>query len=192
LLRLPPQRPSDTFATGCKLRTFVVADLHFGDEAVCTRYRRPDGSPLRPFASAAEMDGEIVRRWNQSVTERDLIYVLGDVGRGANVHSVRLLAGRKRLIAGNGDNVAAIAALGVFENISIAKWLPGILLTHIPVHPSQLRRGMMNIHGHIHAQRVSDPRYICVSLEQTDFQPVLLDELLVASRLSPCRTATGR
>lgn len=162
-------------------RTFVVADLHFGDEATCTRYRKPDGSPLRPFASAAEMDAEIVSRWNQSVTERDLVYVLGDVGRGANVGSVRLLAGRKHLIAGNGDNVAAIAALGLFESISVAKWLPGFLLTHIPVHAGQLGRGIVNVHGHLHARTVPDPRYVCVSVEQTDFRPIELDALKVVA-----------
>jgi len=159
------------------MRTFVVADLHFGDEAACTRYRRPDGSPLRPFKSAAEMDEEIILRWNQSVTERDLVYVLGDVGRGRHARSVRLLAGRKHLIAGNGDDVAAISRTGLFESIAIAKWLPGALLSHIPVHPSQLRRGMINVHGHLHARSVNDSRFVCVSLEQTDFRPVLLSSL---------------
>jgi calcineurin-like phosphoesterase family protein len=120
------------------------------------------------------MDAEIVRRWNQSVTERDLVYVLGDVGRGANVRSVRLLAGRKHLIAGNGDDLAAIASLGLFERLMVAKSLPGLLLTHIPVHPSQLSGRTVNIHGHLHAQTIDDPRYVCVSVEQTDFRPVPL------------------
>src|SRR4051812_8981236 len=115
------------------MRTFVAADLHFGDEALCNR-KRIDASALRPFASAAEMNAEIVRRWNQCVTESDLVYVLGDIGRGANMRSVSLLAGRKQLIAGNGDDVTAIARLGLFESISVAKWLPNHLLTHIPVH----------------------------------------------------------
>ena len=159
------------------MRTFVVADLHFGDEAVCTRYRKPDGSRLRPFASAAEMDAEIIRRWNQSVTERDLVYLLGDVGRGANAHSVRLLAGRKHLVAGNGDDLPAIVGLGLFESISVARWLPGYLLTHIPVHASQLGRGVINVHGHLHARSVDDPRYICVSLEQTGLRPICLSEI---------------
>lgn len=163
-------------ATG-EAGAFVVADLHFGDEAVCTRYRRSDGSPLRPFPSASVMDAEIIRRWNQSVTERDLVYVLGDVGRGAKVRSVRLLAGRKHLIAGNGDNLTAISKLGLFESIAVAKWLPGVLLTHIPVHPSQLGRGMINVHGHLHAHSVNDSRFVCVSLEQTDFRPVLLSSV---------------
>jgi calcineurin-like phosphoesterase family protein len=122
------------------------------------------------------MDAEIVRRWNECVTERDLVYVLGDIGRGAKMRSVSLLAGRKRLIAGNGDNVAEIAGLGLFESIAVAKWLPGILLTHIPVHPSQLGRGVVNVHGHLHARTVDDPRYLCVSVEQIDFRPVPLFE----------------
>src|SRR3954462_7621974 len=115
------------------MKTFVVADLHFGDEALCTRYRRADGLPLRPFRSAAEMDAEIIHRWNQSVTERDLVYVLGDIGRGANVRSMAFLAGRKRLIAGNADDLRKIGSLGLFESIAVAKWLPDLLLTHIPV-----------------------------------------------------------
>lgn len=159
------------------MKTFVIADLHFGDAAVCSRRRTASGSPLGFFASAAELGEEIIRRWNQSVTERDLVYVLGDVGRGANVRSVSLLAGRKRLIAGNGDNVAAIAGLGLFESIAVAKWLPGILLTHIPVHPSQLGRSLTNIHGHLHSASVGDPRFVCVSLDQTDLRPVPLWEI---------------
>jgi calcineurin-like phosphoesterase family protein len=123
------------------------------------------------------MDAEIISRWNQSVTERDLVYVLGDVGRGANAHSVRLLAGRKHLIAGNGDDVATIAGLGLFESVAVAKWLPGFLLTHIPVHPSQLGRGVVNVHGHLHARTVADRRYFCVSVEQTDLRPISLSEV---------------
>lgn len=159
------------------MRTFVAADLHFGDEGLCTRYQTQDGSRLRLFGSAAERDEEIVRRWNETVTEGDLVYVLGDVGRRANACSVRLLAGRKRLIAGNGDDIMAIANGGLFETIAVAKNLPGFLLTHIPIHPSQLRRGMVNIHGHLHARTVGDSRYICVSLEQTNYSPMALDRI---------------
>jgi calcineurin-like phosphoesterase family protein len=127
------------------------------------------------------MDAEIIRRWNQSVTESDLVYVLGDVGRGANARSVRLLAGRKRLVVGNGDDPALIASLGVFESVSVAKWLPGLLLTHIPVHPSQLGR-RINVHGHLHARRIDDPRYVCVSVEQTGFAPLPLDQIGIIER----------
>jgi calcineurin-like phosphoesterase family protein len=128
------------------------------------------------------MDAEIIRRWNESVTERDLVYVLGDVGRGANVRCVSRLVGRKHLIAGNGDNLPRLAGLGLFESIVVAKRLPGVLLTHIPVHPSQLQRGKLNVHGHLHGMRVADARYVCVSVEQTDFAPMLLAQIVTSAR----------
>jgi calcineurin-like phosphoesterase family protein len=156
---------------------FVIADLHFGDHATCTRFRRPDGSLLRPFASAREMDGEIVRRWNETVSDRDTVYVLGDIGRGRNALTVRDLTGVKHLIGGNGDDLSAIIGWGIFESVRVVKYLPGLLLTHIPVHPSQLARRTINVHGHLHAQSLGDPRYRCVSVEQTDFRPVEIDGL---------------
>ena len=36
--------------------TFLISDTHFGHEKTCTVFKREDGSPLRPFASAEEMD----------------------------------------------------------------------------------------------------------------------------------------
>lgn len=153
---------------------FVIADLHFGDQATCTRHRRADGSPLRPFQNAGQMDREIVRRWNETVGDDDTVYVLGDIGRGRHADTVRHLRGRKHLIAGNGDDLDAIIRAGLFASVSVAKWLPGALLTHIPVHPRELRGRAVNIHGHLHANTIGDPRYVCVSVEQTDFRPVLL------------------
>jgi calcineurin-like phosphoesterase family protein len=47
----------------------------------------------------------------------------------------------------------------------------------VPVHPTQLRAGARNIHGHLHARAIDDPRYVCVSLEQTDFRPVPIDRV---------------
>lgn len=146
---------------------FVIADLHLGDDALC-------GHRRRPFANAREMGTEIVRRWNDTVQEEDTVYVLGDVGKRSSLRTVRRLRGRKHLIAGNADDIAGVAASDVFLSIAVAKWIPGALLTHIPVHPSQLRGRTINIHGHLHARTVGDPRYRCVSVEQTEFTPVRL------------------
>jgi calcineurin-like phosphoesterase family protein len=159
------------------MATFVTADLHFGDEATCSRYCRPDGSPLRPFANAAEMDAEIIRRWNETVGADDTVYVLGDVGRGRAADQVRHLRGEKHLVAGNGDDMARIVQAGLFASVRVWKQLPRLLLTHVPVHPTQLRAGARNIHGHLHARAIDDPRYVCVSLEQTDFRPVPIDRV---------------
>ena len=70
-----------------------------------------------------------------------------------------------------------------------------MILSHIPVHVESLGRFGVNIHGHLHANRVMrirgvdvksgevlysneiDPRYHCVCVEQTDFAPISLEEV---------------
>jgi calcineurin-like phosphoesterase family protein len=64
----------------------------------------------------------------------------------------------------------------------------GMILTHIPVHESNLYRFGTNIHGHTHTNRVMktdqygveriDPRYQCVCVEQTDFRPILFEDVI--------------
>jgi calcineurin-like phosphoesterase family protein len=160
------------------MTNFVIADLHFGDEALCGR----EGGRGRPFASVGEMKCAIVDRWNSTVTDDDVIYVLGDVGRGRHAEAVRQLRGIKHLIAGNGDDIGRIAASGLFRTIAVAKWLPLALITHIPVHASQLRAGTLNVHGHLHLAATPDSRFRCVSVEQTEYRPVKLTSLLSTSQ----------
>jgi calcineurin-like phosphoesterase family protein len=62
-----------------------------------------------------------------------------------------------------------------------------MILSHIPLHPESLGRFGVNIHGHTHANRVMfrkmseeviDPRYHCVCVEQTDFRPILFEDVI--------------
>jgi len=59
--------------------TFIVSDTHFGHEKTCTVFTRSDGSPLRPFANADEMNEAMVKAWNDRVKPNDRLYHLGDV-----------------------------------------------------------------------------------------------------------------
>ena len=72
----------------------------------------------------------------------------------------------------------------------------GCILSHIPVHPDSLGRFGTNIHGHLHTNRVKkargvdaktgqvlysdviDTRYHCVCVEQTNFTPILFEDVL--------------
>lgn len=152
------------------MTTFVIADLHLGD--VTTHARRRDR-----FASLSAMEREIITRWNAIVTARDTVYLLGDIGKRHGLELVRHLRGTKHLIAGNADDLDAVQRAGLFASVNVARWLPGFLLTHIPVHPSQLRNGTVNVHGHLHTMTLEDPRYACVSVEQTDYAPIQLAHL---------------
>ena len=72
----------------------------------------------------------------------------------------------------------------------------GMIMSHIPVHADSLGRFGVNIHGHLHANRVkracgvnartgeilysdeNDVRYHCVCVEQTDFAPILFEDVI--------------
>lgn len=171
---------------------FLVSDTHFGHEKTCTVFKREDGSPLRPFASAEEMDEEMVRRWNDRVRPNDKVYHLGDVviNRKSLVTMSRL-NGDKVLIRGNHDIFPDVEYRKYFRELRAYHVMNGMILSHIPIHEESLGRFGVNIHGHLHANRVMkpgpaagefvhkvvDPRYHCVCVEHTDFAPILFEDV---------------
>ena len=175
---------------------WLVSDTHFGHEKTCTVFKRADGSPLRPFTSAEEMDDEMVRRWNERVRPNDKVYHLGDVviNRKA-LKTMARLNGDKVLIRGNHDIFRDDEYREYFRELRAYHVLNGMILSHIPVHEASLGRFGVNIHGHLHASRVkrargvdartgavlygteNDVRYHCVCVEQTDFRPILLEDV---------------
>lgn len=166
---------------------FLVSDTHFGHLGVC-KFMGPDGvTKLRPWDSPEEMDEEMVKRWNETVRPNDKVYHLGDVviNRKA-LKTLSRLNGDKVLIKGNHDIFRLEDYTPYFRDIRAYHVMNGCILSHIPVHESNLGRFGTNIHGHLHAHRVMkmdygreivDPRYHCVCVEQTDFRPILLEDV---------------
>ena len=159
-------------------RTFLIADTHFGHEGVC-KFSRDDGTPLRPWDNAQEMDEALIERWNSVVGPGDKVYHLGDVAiprRG--LKCLAHLNGTKVLIRGNHDTFKLSDYVEYFKDIRGCHYLDGIILTHIPVHPDNLNRYKGNIHGHLHYRRILqpdgsiDPRYQCVCVEHIDYTPI--------------------
>jgi calcineurin-like phosphoesterase family protein len=176
------------------MNTFLISDTHFGHEATCTKFTKPDGEPLRPFTNAEEMNEALVAKWNAVVGEDDIIYHLGDVVMShRHLHIMGRLNGTKHLIAGNhdpltGKNARKFNFGDYFETISSMKELSGMILTHVPIHPQSLDRWGVNVHGHLHAMQVMkghgdqvtgtpDPRYLCISVEHTNFEPISLEDV---------------
>lgn len=153
------------------VRQFFIADLHFGDKSVLKE-------PKRPFESLDAMADEVTRRWNELVTDEDIVWVLGDVAKPKELHRVANLKGEKRLVAGNNDgDLMALAQSGLFKEIHGVKYLPGMVLTHVPVHPRQVGQYIANIHGHLHSAHVPHDRYLCVSVDQTGYRPITLEKV---------------
>jgi calcineurin-like phosphoesterase family protein len=171
---------------------FLVSDTHFGHAGVC-RFTHPDDPDvkLRPWDNADEMDEEMIRRWNDRVRPTDKVYHLGDVviNRKA-LKTLHRLNGDKVLIRGNHDIFPDVEYREYFRELRAYHVMNGMILSHIPIHPESLGRFGVNIHGHLHASRVKmepvgkygipviDPRYHCVCVEQTDFAPILFEDVI--------------
>ena len=162
--------------------SFVVADLHLGHEKACI-FLDDQGNKTRPWNSVAEMDEALIEGINAEVRPHDRLYILGDVAMRCKAMSALYRAhGKKVLVKGNHDTFELREYLKYFEDIRAAVVKGRFVLTHIPVHAGSLDRWRGNVHGHLHSKRVllpdgkPDPRYLCVSVEQTGFRPIPLDE----------------
>jgi calcineurin-like phosphoesterase family protein len=176
---------------------FLVSDTHFGHMGVC-RFTRNDGvTKLRPWDTPEEMDEEMIRRWNERVRPNDKVYHLGDVviNRRA-LPTLARLNGDKVLIRGNHDIFRDDEYRQYFRELRAYHVMNGMILSHIPIHEHSLGRFGVNIHGHTHANRVMkragsmmefikwgvkeqiDVRYHCVCVEQTDFAPILFEDVI--------------
>jgi hypothetical protein len=176
---------------------FLVSDTHFGHAGVC-RFVRDDGvTKLRPWTDPDEMDEAMIARWNDRVRPNDKVYHLGDVviNRKA-LATLSRLNGDKVLIRGNHDIFRDDEYRQYFRELRAYHVMNGMILSHIPVHAESLGRFGVNIHGHLHANRVRkargvdartgevlygndiDTRYHCVCVEQTDYAPILFEDVI--------------
>ena len=163
---------------------FLVSDTHFGHAGVC-RFTRSDGvTKLRPWTDPAEMDEAMVKAWNERVRPNDKVYHLGDVVINRKALAImRRLNGDKVLIRGNHDIFRDDEYRQYFRELRAYHVMNGLILSHIPIHEESLGRFGCNIHGHTHANRVMkdgviDPRYHAVCVEQTDWAPILFEDVL--------------
>ena len=170
---------------------FLVSDTHFGHTGVC-RFVRNDGvNKLRPWDTAEEMDEFMVKAWNERVRPNDKVYHLGDVVINRKALGImRRLNGDKVLIRGNHDIFKDTDYREHFRELRAYHVMNGMILSHIPIHSESLGRFGVNIHGHLHANRVMlpgfngkitdivDVRYHCVCVEQTDFAPILFEDVI--------------
>ena len=175
---------------------FLVSDTHFGHKGVC-HFTRNDGvTKLRPWDNPEEMDEFMVEAWNARVRPNDKVYHLGDVVMSRRSLSIMdRLNGDKVLIRGNHDIFKDEDYRKYFRELRAYHVMNGMILSHIPIHSESLGRFGVNIHGHLHANRVMRParvleefidhgcttideRYHCVCVEQTDFAPILFEDVI--------------
>jgi len=157
-------------------KTFLIADTHFGSDAL-RLYEN------RPFEDTQTMDEAIIARWNETVAPEDIVYHLGDFGaEGREKEILSRLKGHIRLVKGNHDHRSNddYRRLGFEECYDCPIIIEGFwILSHEPLYVNT-NMPYANLFGHVHA----NPNYnshsthgVCVSVERTGYTPIELSEI---------------
>lgn len=157
---------------------FFTSDLHFGHNNLINNLRH---------MTTEESDELIISNWNKIVTKRDVVYILGDLSMDKPdivEDCLRQLKGTIKVILGNHDTFRVCSRLAQM-GIKICSYMEydKFLLSHIPVHPSNLVQYRGNIHGHIHIPQALDAegldlpknKYFNVNCELHNYTPISYD-----------------
>lgn len=166
---------------------YYTADLHFGYAPILNQ---------RPFQTVEEMDRVLIDNWNQTVTETDTVYIVGDFSyNGGKVPGQYFsqLHGTKHLIRGNHDTpLENPQELYQYCDSVVDFWEledngNHILLSH---YPMIYEKGGYMIHGHLHAHRSKAyellkqlPRVLNCGVDVNFYRPVTLQQLITNNEL---------
>ena len=174
---------------------YFISDTHFNHKNVIKYCNRP-------FKDVEEMNNVLIENWNNTVTDFDTVYHLGDVALTTESDMKKIipkLKGTKILIRGNHDKKSKeFFKKAGFElipdsplNLSDEK----LILSHRPLKDTEIPKGYVNVHGHIHNNSLhkvnpatneteypenlySEKLHINVSVDVINFKPISLKELL--------------
>ena len=160
--------------------TWFTSDLHL-DHANIIRYCG------RPFQDVDEMNVRLIRYWNDRVAPSDTVYFLGDFAFTTRARMAILrnaLHGHIVVIRGNHDRGPnALRECGfneVYNSLYIEVDGLGLYLRHIPDLTLEWMKGRYVLHlcGHVHEKWKYHGPIINVGVDQWDFQPRELKELV--------------
>ena len=145
---------------------FLISDLHFGHRNMAIK---------RGFKDEIEHDNFIIQKWNSVVDKKDTVWILGDITmeKATSYPLLDKLNGFKKVVLGNHDQPQHIPDLLKYVNsvCGLIKY-KGFILSHCPIHETELERYYKNIHGHVHENSLNDDRYINVSCEAVNYTPI--------------------
>jgi len=164
--------------------TFLISDTHFGHQGICT-FLKDDGTKVRPWSNAIEMDEKLIENWNKTVRPNDKIYHLGDIAiKRHSLEVLKQLNGDKVLIRGNHDIFKLKDYTKYFRDIRGTCKFDCFLFSHYPVHIESIGGHIKcNVHGHLHYRHVLDENnnihknYENVSVECIEYTPISFEQM---------------
>lgn len=158
---------------------WFTSDQHFGHRNIIQYCQRP-------WNNVDEMNLAIVKNWNNLVSPKDTVYVVGDVFLCSSQRATEIISqlqGKKILIRGNHDrSIETMKSVGFAEVHSklYLKLRDGrtALLSHKPLPWSQFRdEADLLIHGHHHHGDVTNGYRVNACVDLWDYRPFSEDEL---------------
>ena len=134
----------------------------------------------RPFDSVDHMNEEILRKWNEKITDDDTVYIVGDFALGRKEKAAEWLSqanGKKILIIGNHDRNPKIMKEMGFDEVHYQleittsnneRWL----LSHFPLPLDLIKSYSRLVHGHHHSGPRSTGKRVNVCVDLWDYMPV--------------------
>ena len=171
---------------------FYTADSHFGHANVIKHDQRP-------FSNVDEMDRILIQNWNSRVTNKDDVYIDGDLIFRSDKEPewyLKQLNGRKHFIIGNHDDIILKSdkALSYFETVDkmmhVVDGKNHICICHFPIAEWN---GFYKDHYHIYAHIHNNTNEVYYFMKKYDralnagcminnYMPVTFEELVINNR----------
>jgi len=158
------------------MKTFLVADLHFGHKNII-KYEN------RPFASVEQMNEMLLQNINETVQSDDELFILGDFAfcGGSKIQELRKEIKCKtiQLVLGNHDRHHSPqwwrekGFSEVYDHPIIFQNF--LILSHEPVYMNN-NMPYVNVHGHTHSTKLSG-RFFNACVENHDYTPFPLEKI---------------
>lgn len=148
-------------------KIFYIADMHFHDNTVF-KWDVRNNPDIERFADLDAKNAAMIDRWNEVVTNRDHVYILGDAFSCSKENAMAILKqlhGAKHFCMGNHDrawlrDIAASKKFNVvecFDTKMISDNGRKVFLSHYPVaFWDDQHRGSFMLYGHVHQSREYD------------------------------------
>lgn len=148
----------------------------------------------RPYKDILEMRKDFIKRWNSVVTEKDEVYILGDLWMGHDGASTNTLhsflnkvKGTKHLILGNHDEMKPYTYLNLgIRSVHTSLWLEEFFLCHDRMRSLVFTKNHTVLCGHVHNYFKYHKNCVNVGVDVWNYTPVSIDEIreLVKEKLS--------
>lgn len=139
-------------------KKFYISDLHLS-------HFNAIKFDNRPWTNIEEMNSGIIKEWNSRVSEKDSVYILGDISWGTPEETKKLISqlnGKKYWIFGNHDYKLS-KDVGLQKEFiegfngyhEITDGLKRVILSHYPIFMfNGIRKGSVHLYGHVHNNEI--------------------------------------